>query len=330
MFQLKQTILPLGGFVLLQEKRKSMPVQIPDDLPAGHVLRVEEISVIAEHIALAQDIRPLRIAIVNLMPRKIVAETQLLRLLSHSPLQVTVTLVRFVSHTSKNTPVEYLARFYKDFDAIASEKFDGVIITGAPVETIEFDEVTYWSELQSVMAWSRSHAYSTMHICWGAQAGLYYHYGIEKHPLPEKMFGVFAHTVTAPTHPLMRGFDETFLAPHSRHTGVSREAIMVSDKLTLLAESSHAGVYAVASQDGRQVFITGHPEYDRETLGDEYRRDCGKGLTVSVPVNYFPGDNPEKMPAVTWRAHAQLLFTNWLNDIYAQTPFDLQELKPPE
>lgn len=307
-----------------------MPVQIPDDLPAGHVLRAEEISVIPEHIALAQDIRPLRIAIVNLMPRKSVTETQLLRLLSHSPLQITVTLVRFASHMSKNTPAAYLARFYKEFDAIASEKFDGVIITGAPVETIEFDEVTYWSELASVMAWSRSHAYSTMHICWGAQAGLYYHYGIGKHLLPEKMFGVFAHTVSASTHPLMRGFDETFLAPHSRHTGVSREAIMTSGKLTLLAESPDAGVYAVASNDGRQVFITGHPEYDRETLDDEYRRDCAKGLEVLVPVNYFPGGDPERTPAVTWRAHAQLLFTNWLNDTYAQTPFDLQDLKPPD
>lgn len=305
-----------------------MPVKIPDNLPARQILEAEHISVIPEQRAFAQDIRPLKIGIVNLMPRKSVAETQLLRLLGNSPLQIAVTLLRLSSHESKNTPEEYLARFYRDFADSRDERFDGLIITGAPVETMDFADVTYWPELQELMRWSTSHVYSAMHICWGAQAGLFHHYGIEKHLLPDKAFGVFDHIVVEPNHPLMRGFDEVFRAPHSRHTDVHRDDILAQKTLRILAESKTVGVYAVAGHGVRQVFLTGHPEYDRETLGEEYQRDCGRGLPIAIPVQYYPENDPAQTPQVTWRSHAQLLFTNWLTNIYEETPYDLRDLTP--
>ncbi len=305
-----------------------MPVKIPDDLPATTVLLQENIDVKPERLALVQDIRPLEIAIVNLMPLKEVTETQLLRLLSHSPLQVSITLVRIGSHESKNTSPEYLAKFYKDFSEVEKHRFDGLIITGAPVETFPFEEVKYWDELGRILRWSRTHVYSSMHICWGAQAGLYYHYGIDKHPLPQKEFGVFTHRVLQPQHPLLRGFDEEFSMPHSRHTEVKREDICSVKGLHLLVDSTDAGVCMVAREDNRQIFITGHPEYDRDTLLHEYARDVRRGLSPVLPRNYFPGGDPSMTPTVRWRAHANLLFLNWLNTVYQATSFNLNELQP--
>jgi len=304
-----------------------MPIKIPNDLPAAEVLSNENIFVMHEDRALHQDIRPLNIAILNLMPTKIVTETQILRLLGNSPLQVDITLLHPKTHVSKNTPQEHLIKFYNTFDEIKDNKYDGLIITGAPVEHLEFEEVDYWKELQDIMEWSLTNVFSTFYICWGAQAGLYYHYGIPKYPLPSKMFGVFPHRVCVKNHKLMRGFDDEFYAPHSRHTEVKREDIEKVEQLEILAESDKAGVYIVASKDGRQVFVTGHPEYDPLTLKYEYDRDINKGLKIAIPENYFPDDDVNRMPLTKWRGHANLLYTNWLNyHVYQETPYDLNEL----
>ncbi|MCX7745899.1 MAG: homoserine O-succinyltransferase [Clostridia bacterium] len=305
-----------------------MPIKIPDHLPAVEILNSENIFVMGEERAYHQDIRPLKIGILNLMPTKIVTETQLLRMLGNSPLQVDIVLLHPKSHTSKNTPEEHLVTFYKTFEDIADQKFDGLIITGAPVEQMEFEEVNYWEELKVIMEWSLHNVTSTLHICWGAQAGLYYHYGIPKYPLKEKMFGVFEHTFNIKNVKLLRGFDDLFLAPHSRHTEIRREDIEKVKELEILSESNEAGIYIVARKDGRQVFVTGHSEYDPLTLKAEYDRDISRGLNIAVPRNYFPENNPEKPPMVRWRGHSNLLFSNWLNYyVYQETPYDLNEIK---
>jgi homoserine O-succinyltransferase/O-acetyltransferase len=304
-----------------------MPVRIPNDLPARTTLAEENIFVMTRERAVHQDIRPLRIAVLNLMPTKIVTETQLLRLLGNSPLQVDITFIRMETHESKNTPPEHLEAFYEPLDRVLGERFDGLIITGAPVETLPFEAVDYWPELCRLMDWSRTSVWSTMHICWGAQAALYRHFGVPKYPLPAKMFGLFPHRVIEPHEPLLRGFDETFYAPHSRHTEVRQEDIAAVKGLKLLAVSEEAGVYMAASDDGRMVFVTGHPEYDRLTLKAEYDRDVAKGLSIAVPRNYFPADDPSKPPLVTWKSHAHLLYANWLNYyVYQATPYDLGRL----
>ena len=304
-----------------------MPIKIPDSLPASRVLDQENIFVMTEHRALHQDIRPLKIAILNLMPKKIDTETQLLRLLGNSPLQVDIELLQTKSYTSKNTPSDHLLKFYKTFDDVADQRFDGLIITGAPVEQMAFEEVDYWSELCEIMEWSKQNVYSTLHICWGAQAGLYYHYGIQKYLLDEKMFGVFEHRLLLQNHPITRGFDEVFYVPHSRHTTIKRREVAKFPELEILAASEKAGVYMIGRCDGRQFFITGHSEYDRDTLANEYLRDLNKGLPIAIPENYFPGNNPSLPPLYTWRAHANLLFSNWLNYyVYQVTPYDLDEL----
>lgn len=305
-----------------------MPVKIPDDLPAAEILRRENISVIPQRDAFAQDIRALRVAIVNIMPLKHVTETQLLRLLGNSPLQVAITLLYPNSHASRNTPPDHLARFYKTFEDVKHERFDCLIITGAPVETLPFSDVTYWDELQLIMNWSLTHVFSTLHICWGAQAGLYQHFGIEKHPLTKKISGIFQHKVLQRQIPLFHGFDDCFPVPHSRHTKTRREDIVGTPGLDIWAESEEAGVCIIGTQNTRQIFITGHPEYDPYTLRDEYKRDLEKGLQCAVPENYFPHNNPSLAPPMTWRAHANLLFSNWLNLVYAATPFDLKDLQP--
>lgn len=305
-----------------------MPIKIPDDLPAKETLNNENIFVMTEQRAIHQDIRPLRIAILNLMPTKIVTETQLLRLIGNTPLQVEVELLHPRTHTSKNTPAEHLTKFYKYFDDVRNEKFDGLIITGAPVELMEFEEVTYWNELVDIMEWSKKNVYSTFHICWGAQAGLYYHYGIRKYPLNEKLFGVFRHRICKPNTMLLRGFDEYFYAPHSRHTEIKREDVEKVSELDILSDSEEAGIYIIKTRGGRQVFVTGHSEYDRDTLKSEYERDIAKGLDIKIPKNYFPGDDPSNIPVVTWRSHANLLFSNWLNYyVYQETPYDLSQLE---
>lgn len=305
-----------------------MPIKIPDALPATAQLEAENIFVMTEYRALHQDIRPLRIVILNLMPVKMETETQLLRLLSNSPLQVEVDLMQAATHISKNTPAEHLIHFYQTFDELKGNKYDGMIITGAPVEHLPFEKVDYWEELCGIMEWSKSNVYSTLHICWGAQAGLYYHYGIDKHMLPEKMFGVFEHQNLAPTHGLMRGFDDVFFAPHSRHTGIDEKALRDrADKLMLLSASEIAGPYIVASKTGRRFFVTGHSEYDRETLAAEYNRDLSKGLPIQVPARYFPQDDPSRRPLVYWRSHSNLLFVNWLNYfVYQTTPYNLCDI----
>ncbi len=304
-----------------------MPVNIPHALPARTTLESENVFVMSESRAVHQDIRPLQIAIVNLMPTKIATETQLLRLLSNTPLQVRIALVRMDSHDSRNTAREHLASFYTTFDQIQDRKFDGLVVTGAPVELLPFEEVDYWSELRRVMDWSAEHAFSTLHVCWGAQAGLYHHYGIQKYPLPQKMFGVFPHRVLEPHSEILRGFDEVFPAPHSRHTEIRPDEVHRTRGLKVLAESDEAGVYLVASDDGRQVFVTGHPEYDRDTLKLEYDRDVAKGLPIAVPRNYYPDDDPRRPPRMTWRSHAFLLYANWLNYcVYQRTPFDVQAI----
>lgn len=305
-----------------------MPIKIPDNLPAKETLNNENIFVMTEQRAIHQDIRPLRIAILNLMPTKIVTETQLLRLISNTPLQVEIELLHPKTHISKNTPTEHLVKFYKTYEDIKHEKFDGLIITGAPVEQMEFEQVTYWDELASIMEWSKSNVYSTFHICWGAQAGLYYHYGIKKYPLKEKLFGIFRHRICKPNTMLLRGFDESFYAPHSRHTEIRREDVERVSELDILSDSEEAGVYIIKTQGGRQVFVTGHSEYDRETLKYEYERDLSKCLNIKIPYNYFPDDDPSKSPLVTWRSHANLLFSNWLNYyVYQETPYDLNQLE---
>lgn len=305
-----------------------MPIKIPDNLPASEVLISENIFVMNEGRAFHQDIRPLRIAIVNLMPTKITTETQLLRLLGNNSLQVDIVFLHPETHQSKNTSEEHLRNFYKTFSEIKNEKFDGLIITGAPVEQLEFEEVNYWDELTLIMEWAKHHVYSTLYICWAAQAGLYYHYQVPKYSLPTKMFGVFEHRICPKYVKLLRGFDDLFLAPHSRYTEVRKVDIEKVPELEVLAESSEAGVYLVASKDGRHIFVTGHSEYDPLTLKAEYDRDIAKGLPIVVPANYFPDNDPSKDPLVKWRGHANLLFSNWLNYyVYQETPFDLSEIR---
>lgn len=304
-----------------------MPIKVQSNLPAIKVLESENIFVMPDEVALKQDIRPLKILILNLMPTKIATETQLLRLLGNSPLQVDIELLQMATHTSKNTSPHHLTTFYKTFDEVRGNTFDGMIITGAPVEQIDFEEVDYWEELCGIMEWSKHNVFSTFHICWGAQAGLYYHYGIEKFPLPEKLSGIYTHKVLKPLHPLMRGFDDEFLIPHSRYTTVRESDIKRRLGLEILAVSEQAGPSVIAGKNGRQVYVTGHAEYDRETLANEYYRDRNKGINPKLPVNYFPGDDAAKTPPMTWRSNATLLYTNWLNYfVYQATPYDLREL----
>jgi len=305
-----------------------MPIKIPNKLPAVSQLESENIFVMTEEMAMRQDIRPLRLAIVNLMPTKIATETQILRHLSNSPLQVEVDFIHMKSHNSKNTSSEHLLNFYKHFDDIRHMKFDGMIITGAPVENIPFEEVDYWAELCEIMEWSKTNVTSTFHICWGAQAGLYYHYGIPKHPLAEKMFGIFEHSVNRTTSKLVRGFDTAFYVPHSRHTTILREDISAVPELEILSESAESGVYIVFTKAGKQVFVTGHSEYDIDTLHGEYMRDINKGMDIEVPRNYYPNDDPTKPPIMRWRSHASLLYVNWLNYfVYQITPYNINEIK---
>ncbi len=305
-----------------------MPIKIPNDLPATRVLESEHIFVMTENRAVSQDIRPLKIVILNLMPKKIETETQLLRLLGNTALQVDIELLQTATYTSKNTPQAHLLKFYKTFADIKEEYFDGMIITGAPIEQMPFEDVDYWPELCEIMEWTKTHVYSTFHICWGAQAGLYYHYGIPKYALPSKMFGIFPHKLMVENHPLLRGFDELYYVPHSRHTELHAEDIRRVPQLEILTESDISGVNLIASKDDRQFFATGHSEYDRETLANEYFRDKNAGLPIQVPFHYFPDDNPENPPVITWRSHANLLFSNWLNYIvYQGTPYDLIELQ---
>ncbi len=305
-----------------------MPIKIPNSLPAAKTLADENIFVMTETRALTQDIRPLKILILNLMPTKIATETQLVRLLGNTPLQVEVELIRTATHESKNTSQEHLLSFYKTFDEVADQRFDGMIVTGAPVEHLEFEEVEYWEELCRILEWSKSHVHSTLHICWGAQAGLYYHFGIKKIMLPKKLFGIFPHTVDYKNPILFRGFDDVFYAPHSRNSTVDTAEVMSCPDLKVLATGRDVGVYACMTDGGRQIFITGHSEYDADTLAKEYFRDIEKGIDIDVPKNYFPNDDPQNPPRVTWRAHANLLFSNWLNYfVYQTTPFEISEIK---
>lgn len=301
-----------------------MPIKVQDELPAKGILLKENIFVMDESRAFTQDIRPLKIALLNLMPTKQITEVQILRLIGNTSLQVDVTLLHPKSHVSKTTSMEHLLSFYKSFEDIKYEKFDGLIITGAPIEHLEFEEVNYWDELKEIMEWSKENVTSTLHICWGAQAGLYYHYKIKKYPLDKKMFGVFEHSVLKKNVMLMRGFDDIFYVPHSRHTEVRAEDIEKIDDLDILAISKKAGVYIIASKDGKQIFVTGHSEYDPDTLKNEYMRDINKGLNVEIPINYFIEDNPNKEPLVKWRSHANLIYSNWLNYyVYQETPYEL-------
>lgn len=305
-----------------------MPIRIPDNLPAVKILLEENIFVMTEKRAITQDIRPLKILLLNLMPKKIETENQLTRLLGNSPLQVDLELIHTKSHKSKNTSEEHLLAFYKTFEDVKDRNFDGMIITGAPVEHLAFEEVEYWEELCEIMEWSKTHVHSTFHICWGAQAALYYHYGIEKYPLEKKMFGIFRHKADYKNSILFRGFDDEFLAPHSRHTTVLREDIEKNKNLRVLASSDEAGIFAVSTKGGRQIFVTGHAEYDAETLKNEYLRDKNEGREIEIPKNYFPNDDDALPPPNTWRAHANLLFSNWLNYfVYQTTPYDLTEIK---
>lgn len=304
-----------------------MPLRLPNKLPAIDFLKKENIFVLDELRASTQDIRPLRICILNLMPLKITTETDLIRLLSNSPLQLELHLMKVKAHTSKNTPVEHMKAFYRDFEAMKEEKFDGMIITGAPVEHLDFREVTYWDEMMEIMDWCRTHVTSTLYICWAAQAGLYHHYGIPKYPLPEKMFGIFPQTPTDASLPLFRGFDDKFNMPHSRHSEIRREDLEKRSELRIIAESELSGVSMVMAREGREIFITGHSEYSPMTLDTEYRRDLGKGLPIHVPYNYYYDDDPAHGVKVSWRAHANLLFTNWLNYyVYQETPFDINQI----
>ena len=304
-----------------------MPIKIPNSLPARATLEGENIFVMTETRARTQDMRPLRIALLNLMPTKIATETQLTRLLGNTPLQVELTLVQVESHVSKNTPEEHMLAFYKPFSAVRNENFDGMVITGAPVENMDFEEVEYWDELCSIMEWSKSHVHSVFHICWAAQAGLYYHFGIRKVSLGRKLFGIYPHRVIYRNPVLLRGFDDEFYVPHSRYTESDREMMLSEPRLKILSMSDRAGIYASMTANGRQIFITGHSEYDRETLRNEYLRDRNAGLDTPVPENYFPDDDPEKEPVMCWRSHANLLYSNWLNYfVYQTTPYDLSEL----
>jgi homoserine O-succinyltransferase len=305
-----------------------VPIKIPEKLPAFDTLKNENIFVMTENRAIHQDIRPLEIVILNLMPDKIATETQLLRLLSNTPLQINIVLLRMISHDHKNVSEKYLQTFYQSFPEIVHRKFDGLIITGAPVETLNFEEVDYWEELKEVMEWSKTNVFSSLHICWGSQAGLYFHYGINKYKVSKKIFGVFQHTVVENNSPLVRGFDDLFWVPHSRHTEIKREDIEPIKDLLILAESKEAGVYLIEKKGGRQVFVTGHPEYDPENLKREYHRDIKKGMDIDIPVHYFPQDDPMKDPVVRWRSHAYLLFNNWLNYcVYQETPYKLENIQ---
>ena len=304
-----------------------MPLNLPDKLPAIELLKEENIFVIDNSRATQQDIRPLRIVILNLMPLKITTETDLVRLLSNTPLQVEISFMKIKSHTSKNTPIEHMKTFYTDFDQMRHEKYDGMIITGAPVEQMDFEEVTYWDEITEIFDWARTHVTSTLYICWAAQAGLYHFYGVPKYDLPAKMFGVFRHTLREPYVPIFRGFDDEFYVPHSRHTEIRREDVMKVPDLTLLSESEESGVYMAMARGGREFFITGHSEYSPYTLNDEYMRDVNKGLPIAVPRNYYRNNNPALGPVVRWRGHANLLFTNWLNYyVYQETPFRIEDI----
>lgn len=304
-----------------------MPIQIPNDLPATGILQNENIFVMNVDRATTQDIRPLEIVLLNLMPTKVATETQFSRLLGNTPLQVRLELMHMSSHTSKNVSQDHLFNFYKSFDEIKHKKFDGMVITGAPVEHLEFEDVDYWEELCQIMEWSKTHVHSTIHICWGAQAGLYYHYGIPKHNLDEKLFGVFKHKADYKRSILLRGFDDEFWAPHSRHTTILREDIEKVPGLKILASSEKAGVYALMNKEGRQIFVTGHSEYDPETLQNEYLRDKAQGLDIKVPENYYPNDDDSCEPVVRWRGHGNLLFSNWLNYfVYQTTPYDIMTI----
>ena len=304
-----------------------MPIRLPDKLPAIELLKKENIFVMDDSRATSQDIRPLRIVILNLMPLKITTETDLVRLLSNTPLQLEIYFMKLKSHTSKNTPIEHMMMFYKDFDVLEKEKFDGMIITGAPIEHLEFEDVEYWNEISKIFAWANTHVTSTMYICWAAQAGLYYHYGVPKYQLPKKMFGIFQQHTLQPQMPLFRGFDDVFYMPHSRHTEVRREDIEKHNELEIVAESPDSGVSIVMARGGRQIFVTGHMEYSPYTLDSEYRRDLGKRDDVDMPKNYYKDNDPQKAPNVTWRAHANLLFSNWINYyIYQETPYNIEEI----
>lgn len=305
-----------------------MPIKIPTDLPAKKVLNSENIFVMTETRAGKQDIRPLKILLLNLMPKKIETETQLCRLLGNTPLQVELELIKTKSYEPKNTSQEHMLSFYKTFDDVKTQKFDGLIITGAPVEQMDFEKVEYWNELCEIMEWSKTHVHSTFHICWGAQAGLYYHYGIKKHDLPKKLFGVYPHKVDKKSSMLFRGFDDTFMVPQSRHTTVLTEDVEAVPELKILASSKEAGVYAIATKGGRQIFITGHSEYDADTLYNEYKRDLDAGKKIELPVNYFPNGKVTAKPPVSWRSSANLLYSNWLNYfVYQTTPYDLKDIK---
>lgn len=301
-----------------------MPIRVQNDLPVKEILEQENIFVMDEYRAAHQDIRPLSIGLLNLMPLKEDTELQILRSLSNTPIQVDVTFVRMTSHVSKNTSTSHIYKFYEPFEGIRTKKFDGFIITGAPVEQMPFEEVDYWEELMKIMEWTDTNVTSTLHLCWGAQAGLYYHYGIDKKDLPKKLSGVYRHRVRNRKIPLVRGFDDVFMAPHSRHTEVPQELLEADERITILADSLQAGVFLCMAKEGRQIFVMGHPEYDRMTLDAEYKRDLGRGLHPQIPENYYPDDDPENKPVLTWRSHANNLYTNWVNYyVYQATPYDL-------
>ena len=304
-----------------------MPLNIPINLPAIETLRKENIFVMDSQRASSQDIRPLKIIILNLMPLKITTETDLIRLLSNSPLQIEIDFMQIKSHTPKNTPIEHMMAFYKTFDSLHKQKYDGMIITGAPVENIEFEYVTYWNEITEIFDWAKTHVTSTFFICWAAQAGLYHYYRVPKYTLEKKMFGIFEHTILDPKNPISRGFDDLFYAPHSRHTEIRKEDIEKFSELSIISESSEAGVYIVMARNGREFFVTGHSEYAPNTLDTEYKRDLEKGLPIDVPKNYYFGNNPQNAPIVRWRSHANLLFSNWLNYfVYQETPYDIGQI----
>ena len=304
-----------------------MPLRLPDQLPAIDLLKHENIFVMNDSRAHAQDIRPLKIVILNLMPLKITTETDLIRLLSNTPLQLDISFMKLKSHTPKNTPIEHMMMFYRDFEVMRHEKFDGMIITGAPVETLEYEDVSYWSEIVDIFQWARTHVTSTLYICWAAQAGLYYHYGIPKYPLQKKMFGIFPQHALDAQLPIFRGFDDEFMMPHSRHTELHREDILACKDLSLIAESEESGVSIVMTRNGREFFITGHLEYAPNTLDNEYKRDRGVRTDVEMPRNYYRDNDPEKSPLVTWRAHANLFYNNWVNYyVYQETPYDINSI----
>lgn len=304
-----------------------MPLKLPDRLPAIDLLKDENIFVIDNSRATQQDIRPLRLVVLNLMPIKITTETDLIRLLSNSPLQLEVSFMKIKSHTSKNTPIEHMRAFYRDFELMRNEKYDGMIITGAPVEHLAFEDVTYWNEMTDIFTWARTHVTSTLYICWAAQAGLYFHYGVPKYQLSQKMFGIFEQTPLKPRLPIFRGFDDVFNMPHSRHTEIRRDDIEQHPELTIIAESRESGVSIVMAREGREFFITGHAEYSPLTLDTEYKRDLAKGLPIQMPQHYYRNDDPSQPPLVSWRAHANLLFTNWLNYyVYQETPYNIEDI----